>query len=171
MLKDTGERIKAVRRFLNLNQQDFADLLNVTQSNVSKYERGENELSMASLRILGEKGININWLVTGQGNMLAESSSSIQNRNVFALSPDEYAAEDDILRDEIFMAEGEDDKNQEILQLRNDLEVTKKENKYLKNEMAEIKKDVEQYKNQTDEMVSELLIRVKGIEHSKKTKT
>ena len=38
-----SEKIKYIRNDLNLNQKDFANLLNVAQSTVSRIEKGERQ--------------------------------------------------------------------------------------------------------------------------------
>ena len=74
-----GERLKIFRtNHLHLNQEEFAKLLGVKQHAISYYEQGKNELSFDALIKLSEKGLNIEWLLTGNGEML---SIKIKNNN------------------------------------------------------------------------------------------
>lgn len=43
--KKTGQRLREFRRELKLNQSDFAKLLQVTQSSIARWERGEKSPS------------------------------------------------------------------------------------------------------------------------------
>ncbi len=64
------DRIKQIRLGLNKSQGDFAREINVVQQQLSKYERGENKPSADFLTKLVEKmNVNINWLLTGEGEM------------------------------------------------------------------------------------------------------
>jgi len=45
-------KIKELREDKDINQEEIAKILNCTQSTVSKYERGENELKIEDLKKL-----------------------------------------------------------------------------------------------------------------------
>jgi SOS-response transcriptional repressor LexA len=64
------ERLKLARKRLGLNQKEMAKLLGVSQSNISSYEGGLHEPNSKALSVLSENGINLNWLLTGEGEML-----------------------------------------------------------------------------------------------------
>jgi len=60
-----GRRIRELRGF-DLQQADFARELGVSQSQLSKYERGETEPSLQILVKLKERfGKSLDWLVLG----------------------------------------------------------------------------------------------------------
>jgi transcriptional regulator with XRE-family HTH domain len=62
-----GRRIRELRGF-DTQQADFARLLGVSQSQLSKYERGESEPSLEVLLRLSEKfGKSVDWILTGRG--------------------------------------------------------------------------------------------------------
>jgi SOS-response transcriptional repressor LexA len=70
----TGKRIKEIRKELKKTQKEFANLLNVTQSNVNYYERDEFTPSLKVLQIIRKSfNINIDWLLTGEGNKFLPS--------------------------------------------------------------------------------------------------
>ena len=52
--KNIGKRIKLLRIEKDLKQSELAKILNVTHSNVSKYERGEIEINFETLVTLCE---------------------------------------------------------------------------------------------------------------------
>jgi len=62
-IMDISEKISFIRKHLNLNQKDFAKLLNVTQAAISRYEKGDRKPNFAFLETL-IKTLNINpmWL-------------------------------------------------------------------------------------------------------------
>lgn len=68
-----GERIKALRKTLNLTQQEFADRLQLSRSNIAMYEIGRNEIGEATIKLIcREFCVNEAWLRTGEGEMFAE---------------------------------------------------------------------------------------------------
>lgn len=61
-----GRRIRELRGF-DVQQGEFAQMLGVSQSQLSKYERGESEPPLDVLVRLAEKfSKSLDWLVTGQ---------------------------------------------------------------------------------------------------------
>lgn len=71
-----GERIKKVRRELDLTQTEFATQLGLTQNTVTRYETGDRKPSAAVLSLI-VKAYNVSdsWLRTGKGEMFEPDSS------------------------------------------------------------------------------------------------
>lgn len=69
------ERIRKIRRYLDLTQQEFADRLGIKRGAIANYELGRNEPvdSVVSL-ICREYGVNEEWLRTGTGEMFEPDS-------------------------------------------------------------------------------------------------
>lgn len=66
------ERLKFIRKFLNLNQEQFASSLGLTQGGYSDIERGKNNISnKTKLSLKSVYNINLHWLETGSGEMFA----------------------------------------------------------------------------------------------------
>ena len=66
-------RIKQLRKSLNLNQAEFGDRIGVKQAAIAAYEKGtRTPLDAVLLAICREYGINETWLRTGEGEMYAE---------------------------------------------------------------------------------------------------
>ena len=62
------ERIKKIRRFCSLTQQEFADRLGITRNNIAGYETGKRSPSDAVISLICTKfGVNEDWLRTGAG--------------------------------------------------------------------------------------------------------
>lgn len=68
------QRIKDVRKSLNLTQSKFAEHLGLTQTAYSMIENGKRPLSNKYIKIIcSEFGINENWLRNGLGEMFSAS--------------------------------------------------------------------------------------------------
>ena len=64
------DRLKELRKALNLTQQKFADKLGVKQNTIAQYEMGRNDPSDAVIiSICREFGVSENWLRNGEGEM------------------------------------------------------------------------------------------------------
>lgn len=67
-----NERIKALRKALNLNQTEFAERIGLKQSAIAGYETGTRTPIDAILNsIAKEYGVNIDWLKNGDGDMFS----------------------------------------------------------------------------------------------------
>jgi len=65
-----GERIKELRKFFNFSQARFADNLKISQGFLSDVEKDKKiPGSSFLLSLLKYYGVNINWLLTGRGEM------------------------------------------------------------------------------------------------------
>ena len=71
-----NKRLKLLReKNLNLTQGKFADSLGVPLTTISKYERGEVKPTSEFLIKLSKiYGVNLNWLLTGEGTMFKPGS-------------------------------------------------------------------------------------------------
>jgi transcriptional regulator with XRE-family HTH domain len=65
-LKALGRRIRELRGF-DLNQRTFAAKLGISQSELSKFERGTRRPTLELvLRLKAEFGKSVGWLLTGK---------------------------------------------------------------------------------------------------------
>lgn len=65
-------RIKQIRTFYKLTQQEFADRLNVSRSNIANYEKDNRTPIDAMIALIcREFNVNEEWLRTGKGEMFA----------------------------------------------------------------------------------------------------
>ena len=105
------ERIKQLRKCCGVTQQEFADRLGISRSNVATYETGKSNLGEAVIALIcREFNVNDEWLRNGTGEMfnperkesdlldwakdvLSDESDSFQHRFIEMLSrlnPDEW---------------------------------------------------------------------------------
>lgn len=100
-----NERLKKLRKTLDLTQQEFADKLGVKRNTVAQWEIGRNEPSDAIIfSIYREFDVNKEWLRTGEGEMFVIRSDE-----------EEIAA----FLGDVLSEEGETYKKQLILALAN----------------------------------------------------
>ena len=72
-----NERIKELRKALNLTQQKFADAIGVRQNTVAQYEMGRNPPTDTVITLIcREFNVNETWLRTGEGEMFVQLSPS-----------------------------------------------------------------------------------------------
>ena len=72
-----SERIKRIRKMIDLTQQEFADRIGIKRNTIANYESGRNEPvdSVISL-ICREYGVNEIWLRTGEGEMFTPNPAT-----------------------------------------------------------------------------------------------
>ncbi|MBO5033051.1 MAG: helix-turn-helix transcriptional regulator [Lachnospiraceae bacterium] len=67
------ERIKELRKYLDLTQDEFGNKLGIKKSAVSKIEKGENNATDQMIKLMvKEFGVNEDWIRTGNGEMFPE---------------------------------------------------------------------------------------------------
>lgn len=72
-----NERIKKLRKDLDLTQQEFADRISIKRGAVANYEIGRNIPSDSVINLIcREFNVNETWLRTGTGEMFNPSSRS-----------------------------------------------------------------------------------------------
>lgn len=65
-----NERIKKLRKNLNMTQQEFAEKIGLKQNSIALIESGKRNISERSiLSIIREFGVDEIWLRTGDGEM------------------------------------------------------------------------------------------------------
>lgn len=73
-----NERIKLLRKSLELTQQEFADKLNVQRGTVANYEVGRNEpIDAVIFSICKTFNVNENWLRFGKGEMFLSTEDEV----------------------------------------------------------------------------------------------
>lgn len=93
-------RIKKLRRTLDLTQQEFAERIGVKRNTIAQYETGRNEpISAVFSLICKEFNVNEDWLKTGKGEMFKSISRDNETAACIAriLSDDEKPLKADFL--------------------------------------------------------------------------
>lgn len=71
-----GARLRAWRDALGLTQQEMASRLGLHIGVLKKYESGHNTPGGEALAAVARTGVNMTWLLTGEGEMLAAHSGA-----------------------------------------------------------------------------------------------
>jgi len=73
-----GQRLSDVRKELGFpERQPFAEALGVPKTTLGNYERGDRDPDLLLLSEYRDRfGVNINWLVTGEGEMFDDPSKA-----------------------------------------------------------------------------------------------
>lgn len=70
-----NERLKKLRKTLDLTQQEFADRIGIARGNIASYEVGKTAISNAVISLIcREFNVNEEWLRTGNGDMFIQLS-------------------------------------------------------------------------------------------------
>ncbi len=67
------DRIKKLRKELDMTQQEFADKLGVSRNNIASYETGKSNIGETAISLICTKfNVNEHWLRDGTGEMFLE---------------------------------------------------------------------------------------------------
>lgn len=90
-----GDRIKKIRKELDLTQAEFGARIGSVQNTVTGYESGRRNPSAPVIALICEKfGVNEEWLRSGEGEMFKPAPSDVldQLANEYNLSNASYIA-------------------------------------------------------------------------------
>lgn len=79
-----NDRIKELRKAMNLSQEKFGELLGITKSGVSDIESGRRKVTDQHVIMLANNGVNEEWLRTGKGSMFIPKSKDEEIAEMFA---------------------------------------------------------------------------------------
>ena len=86
-----GERIRLIRKELNLTLEKFGEKLGVQRSAVSKIERGERGLTdQMIISICREFNVNYDYLVDGEGEMFDDLPETIMDELCLQYKLDDF---------------------------------------------------------------------------------
>ena len=72
-----NERIRKLRKLLNLTQQEFADRIGTKRNTIANYETGRNTpIDAIIVSICREYNVNETWLKTGEGEMFTQATDA-----------------------------------------------------------------------------------------------
>ena len=76
-----NERVKEVRKTLNLTLEKFGERIGVTRGSMSNIENGNRNLTEQMTKsICREFGVDYMWLTTGEGEMFVETDDDFFER-------------------------------------------------------------------------------------------
>ncbi len=75
-----NERLKQLRQYLNLSQNEFGEKIFFTQNHVSSLESGRRSLSDRNINtICNTFGVNEDWLRNGAGEMMIDLVDDLED--------------------------------------------------------------------------------------------
>lgn len=81
---DIANRIKAWRHALGVTQDEFARRAGIPKRTLVGYENAEREPGAAALAAIARTGVNMTWLLTGEGEMRPEAPQTRASIEDFA---------------------------------------------------------------------------------------
>lgn len=73
-----NERVKQLRKHLGLTQGQFAEELGITDSSVSRIEKGESALTEGNIKLIcATRYVNEDWLRNGTGDMFKPEEDNL----------------------------------------------------------------------------------------------
>ena len=76
-IETINQRIKKLRKVLDLTQQAFADRLGISRGNIATYETREGSPGNSVIALIcREFGVNEAWLRTGEGEMFIKRTAN-----------------------------------------------------------------------------------------------
>ena len=94
-----GERIKTIRKTLDLSQSQMAIDLNLSIQTISRYERERLIPSADTLTLLVEKyNVDAKWLLTGKGTPFSSVGSIITERIMKLLKSMNGSQQEDVMK-------------------------------------------------------------------------
>jgi transcriptional regulator with XRE-family HTH domain len=71
-----GDRLKIIRKFLNLNQEAVSRKMQITNQTLSRYEKGTRFPDSQFLQRFGKLyNVNANWMLYGIGDLFLKDSN------------------------------------------------------------------------------------------------
>ena len=71
-------QLRTIRNTLKLSQQEFGKLLGIPQTTYANYENGKTNIpDDIKLKLFNDFSVNLNWLISGQGNMLLSDTTPV----------------------------------------------------------------------------------------------
>lgn len=96
-----NDRIKKLRKEMNLSQEKFGELLGITKSGVSDIESGRRKVTDQHVIMLANNGVSEEWLRTGNGDMFVPG---IKDKQISAMLADVMKSGEDSFRHRLVSA-------------------------------------------------------------------
>ena len=109
-MSNFGQRLKALRKKLGWTQTEFGEKTEINPVQIRKYETSVSIPSTEILARIASTDVNLNWLVTGDGEMF----ENVEQTHTISMKLSSYKKQlDNILE---LLSEMDDDKRNSILQ-------------------------------------------------------
>ena len=79
--QEIGERVRAIRKSLGLEQTELAKEMGLSQAIISQYENGMTEIPLSFLEYFKKKhSVSSDWVIFGTGKMKAATARNLDGR-------------------------------------------------------------------------------------------
>ncbi len=79
--QEIGERVRAIRKSLRLEQTELAKKMGISQAIISQYEKGLTEIPLSFLEYFKKKhSVSSDWVIFGTGDMKAAIARNLDGR-------------------------------------------------------------------------------------------
>lgn len=117
-----GERVKKIRKSLNLTLEKFGEKLGVGKTAISNIEKGSRNLTEQMTKaICREYGVDYIWLTTGEGEMFIETDDDFMER-IDRIMVNENDARRNIFKALLYASDDDVEALARIMNLYNDME-------------------------------------------------
>lgn len=117
-----GERVKQVRKSLDLTLEKFGERLGIKKTAVSLIENNKNNLTEANIKaICREFNVDYIWLTTGDGEMFVETDDDFMER-IDRIMVNENDARRNIFKALLYASDDDVAALARIMNLYNDME-------------------------------------------------
>lgn len=117
-----GERVKEIRKSLNLTLEKFGEKLGVGKTAISNIEKGSRNLTEQMTKsICREYGVDYIWLTTGEGEMFVETDDDFMER-IDRIMVNENDARRNIFKALLYASDEDVEALARIMNLYNDME-------------------------------------------------
>lgn len=94
-----NERVKELRKYLKLSQEQFGSKIGVGKSAISYIESGRSNLTeQTALSICREYNVDYLWLTTGEGEMFCNSDMDVMARIDYIMTGEDFFAKETFKR-------------------------------------------------------------------------
>lgn len=77
-----GERLEYFLKIANISKSKLAEILDVTGTTITSYVQSRNQPSMETILVFDKLGCDINWLITGRGEMFSDTMKGRELRQL-----------------------------------------------------------------------------------------
>ncbi len=117
-----GERIKEIRKSLDLTLEKFGEKIGVTKTAISRIEKGERGCTEQMTKaICREYGVDYIWLTKGEGEMFIETDDDFMER-IDRIMVNENDARRNIFKALLYASDEDVEALARIMNLYNDME-------------------------------------------------
>ncbi|MDO5562786.1 MAG: helix-turn-helix transcriptional regulator, partial [Synergistaceae bacterium] len=73
------KRLLQARECLKKTQKEIASMANISVRAYINYENGQREVPRSVMNVYSQLGVNVNWLLSGEGEMLCADNHTLPN--------------------------------------------------------------------------------------------